>query len=122
MGIEIKRIYEPGQSADGKRILVDRLWPRGMSKERAALDGWMKDAAPSPELRTWFAHQGERFAEFSGRYRFELDTDPVKREAVARLLAMEKEGTVTLLYAAQSPKINHAIVLQKYLLERAAKE
>lgn len=113
MGIDIKRIYDEPDSQDGCRILVDRLWPRGMRKDRAALDLWMRDIAPSPELRKWFGHDPERFVEFGHRYRGELDANA---EAVGKLrdLVMER-GTVTLLYGAKSPKVNHAIVLRDYM-------
>lgn len=112
---KVKRIYEEPTSNDGYRILVDRLWPRGVSKEHAALDEWDKDVAPSPDLRTWFGHEPERFEEFSVRYKAELDDN---RAAVERLKGLEKEhGTVTLLYAAHDPAVNHARVLLDYLSE-----
>lgn len=91
------------------RILVDRLWPRGLSKAKAALDGWNKKVAPSPELRKWFGHKPERFAEFSKRYRAELKNNP----AVAEIKALK--GKVTLVYGARDPAINHAVVLAKVL-------
>ena len=107
--VAIKRVYEPPSPADGTRILVDRLWPRGMSKAKAALDGWNKDVAPSTALRKWFDHRPERFAEFSRRYRAELKHNP----AVAELRALK--GKVTLIYGARDPAINHAVVLAKVL-------
>ena len=107
--VAIKRAYEPPSPDDGTRILVDRLWPRGVSKAKAALDGWNKDVAPSPALRKWFDHRPERFAEFSKRYRVELKHNP----AVAELRALK--GKVTLVYGARDPAINHAIVLAKVL-------
>lgn len=116
MAFQIKRIYDEPQSSDGHRILVDRLWPRGVTKERAALEDWMKEASPSPELRRWFAHKSENFAAFSERYRFELETDPGKQEAIKKLLDLSSRGTVMLLYAAKSPEINHAIILRDYLV------
>lgn len=107
-----KRIYDKPASSDGYRVLVDRLWPRGVRKETAALDGWSKDVAPSPELRKWFDHKPERFAEFAARYRAELDENP----AVDQLKEVAKSHkTVTLLYAAHDPEINHAVILQKFL-------
>jgi len=118
MSIEIKRIYEPASEEDGRRVLVDRLWPRGVSRQQARLDEWLKDAAPSPALRTWFGHKAENFEEFSDLYRRELDVDPAKQPAVLRLIELGKAGRVTLLYAAKSPAVNHAAVLQKYLLEK----
>ena len=97
---------------DGYRILVDRLWPRGVSKEEAALDVWFKDIAPSAQLRTWFGHKAERFAEFTARYETELENNP----AVAQLMSIIKEPQpVTLLYAARDPVSNHAQVLLAYL-------
>lgn len=111
--IKIKRIYDEPATDDGYRVLVDRLWPRGVSRERAALDEWFKDIAPSPELRQWFGHEPERFEEFSARYMAELDDNPA---AVAQLRSQEKvHGTVSLLYAAHDPVVNHAAVLREYL-------
>jgi uncharacterized protein YeaO (DUF488 family) len=112
MALRIKRIYDEPASEDGYRILVDKLWPRGVSKEKAALDLWLKDIAPSPELRTWFGHKAERFAEFSRRYEAELEDNP----AVQDLQAVVKgRATVTLLYAAHDSTINHAVVLKRYI-------
>lgn len=119
MAFHIKRIYDAPASDDGQRILVDRLWPRGVSKARAQLDDWLKDAAPSPDLRTWFDHRADRFDDFAQKYRMELDTNPKNQAAVAELLELAKKGEVTLLYGAQSPTINHAIVLQGFLEEKA---
>ncbi len=107
--IAIKRAYDPPSPQDGTRILVDRLWPRGLSKAKAALDGWNKDVAPSTALRKWFDHRPERFAEFARRYRAELKNNP----AVAELRALK--GKVTLIYGARDPAINHAVVLAKVL-------
>jgi len=112
MKVQIKRIYEPPSKEDGFRLLVDRLWPRGVSKERAALNGWMKDISPSPELRKWFCHKEEHFKEFKTHYLAELRHNP----AVQELQTILKEHkTVTLLYGARDPKINHAIVLLEFL-------
>jgi uncharacterized protein YeaO (DUF488 family) len=110
----IKRVYEPPEKSDGQRVLVDRLWPRGLRKEDAALDGWEKDVAPSPELRKWFGHVPERFAEFSRRYRAELAHDG---EAVAHLRALARTGPVTLLYGAHDEEHNQARVLADWLNE-----
>ena len=107
--VAIKRAYDPPSSQDGTRILVDRLWPRGISKKKAALDGWMKEVAPSPALRKWFDHKPERFKEFSRRYRAELKGN----RALENLRALK--GKVTLVYGARDPGINHAIVLAKVL-------
>lgn len=111
--VKIKRIYETADEYDGFRVLVDRLWPRGVSKERAQVDQWCKDIAPSTQLRKWFNHDPERFEEFAHRYTEELDAN---REAVDMLTALfAKYSTVTLLYAAKDPKVNHALVLKEYL-------
>jgi uncharacterized protein YeaO (DUF488 family) len=118
MGFEIKRVYEPARPSDGKRILVDRLWPRGESKARAALDDWMKDVAPTPELRTWFGHKKERFAQFKVRYRDELAANP----AAAALRTLGKRSHVTLLYGATDPTVNHAVVLKAFLERPTAKK
>jgi uncharacterized protein YeaO (DUF488 family) len=102
-----KRIYEPASADDGFRVLVDRLWPRGVSRERAALDLWLKDVAPTAELRLWFDHRDERFAEFTQRYLAELEPNP----AFAQLRSLVAEHPVTtLLYGAKSP-LNEAAVL-----------
>lgn len=112
MDIRLKRAYEPPARDDGVRVLVDRLWPRGMKKEALALDLWCKDVAPSPALRKWFDHRAERFAEFAHCYREELDAN-VAVETLRQQLA---HGRVTLVYAARDPAINHAVVLRDYLL------
>lgn len=114
---KIKRIYDEESPDDGKRILVDRLWPRGISKERADLYQWNKDITPSPELRKWFGHLPERFEEFKAKYIYELDHSPDKIAAVNALIELGKNNTVTLLYGAKDPKINHAIILLNYLEE-----
>ena len=115
--IQIKRIYEAAAADDGFRVLIDRLWPRGISKERAALDDWWKDIAPSPELRTWFGHKEERFAEFAEKYRVELSTGtaaPMHMVTVSEHLAAGEN--VTLLYGAKDPKINQAVVLRDWMV------
>jgi uncharacterized protein YeaO (DUF488 family) len=114
--ILIKRVYEPPAKIDGKRVLVDRLWPRGLRKADAALDDWWKELAPSPTLRTWFGHKPERFNEFKRRYKAELKTNPQLR-ATAEALG---PGKVTLLFAAKDPQINHAVVLAEALRRRRA--
>ena len=118
MKIEINRIYDSAESNKGKRILVDRLWPRGISKEKAGLDDWLKDIAPSQQLRVWFGHKPERFDEFVKKYRQELDTDPEKQSAVLQLIEIIKKDNVTLLYGAKDTSINQAVVLKKYLEEK----
>lgn len=113
--VGIKRIYEPPAAEDGYRVLVDRLWPRGVSHERADLDEWCKEIAPSPELRTWWEHDPARMAEFAERYRAELDENP----AVGPLEALRQDhARITLLYAAHDPAVNHALILRDYLLDR----
>jgi uncharacterized protein YeaO (DUF488 family) len=107
--VTIKRAYEPAARTDGSRILVDRLWPRGVSKRKAALDGWCKQVAPSPALRKWFGHKPERFKDFAKRYRAELKGNPALNEL------RDIKGKLTLVYGAKDPKINHAIVLAKVL-------
>jgi uncharacterized protein YeaO (DUF488 family) len=116
MAVRIKRIYEPAVPADGTRILVDRLWPRGVSKARAKLALWMKDVAPSPKLRVWFGHRPERFKEFDRRYKHELTGNP----AVGQLRKLARRDRVTLLYGARDPNINHAAVLQSIVRGRAS--
>jgi len=109
--VQIKRIYDEPARSDGHRVLVDRLWPRGITKERAHLDEWAKDVAPSTELRKWFSHDPKRMAEFRTRYLHELHAArPLELTALAK---ESEKGRVTLLYAAHDPKINHAIVLKE---------
>lgn len=111
MVIEIKRVYSP-QETDEFRILVDRLWPRGLKKETANIDVWMKEVAPSPSLRKWFNHDPEKWEVFSKEYEAELE----KSGAVKELLRyLEKHGKVTLLYAAKDEEHNHALVLKNFL-------
>ncbi|CAP54435.1 DUF488 domain-containing protein [Gluconacetobacter diazotrophicus] len=110
--IRVRRIYDPPEPAEGARVLVDRLWPRGMSKARAALTLWLKDIAPSTELRLWFGHDPERWTEFQRRYRAELKANPAAVEQVERL---GRQGPVTLVYAAHDPDHNEAVVLADYL-------
>jgi uncharacterized protein YeaO (DUF488 family) len=117
MTFKIKRIYEPAAPSDGARILVDRLWPRGVSKSKAHLDDWMKDIAPSPRLRQWFGHRPERFAEFKKRYVKELSGNP----DVAELRGLGRRARVTLLYGARDPQVNHAVVLKTVLKSAAGK-
>ncbi len=117
--IAVKRIYDTVADEDGDRILVDRLWPRGISKVRAALAEWNKDVAPSPELRKWFGHDPARFAAFSVRYRDELFFSPAAEALAVRCREQLECGrNVTLLYAAKDSACNHAIVLKDWLVER----
>ena len=113
--IKLKRAYAARAAADGARLLVDRIWPRGLSKERAALDAWMKDVAPSAELRHWFNHQPDRWEEFRTRYTDELRH---KEEEVKLVADFVKKGTVTLLYAARDDEHNNAVVLRDFLMHR----
>lgn len=112
--IIVKRVYDSKTDDETYRILVDRLWPRGLKKEDLKFDEWDKEITPSPELRKWFAHKEERFAEFTKLYLKELKT---KTEEAERLRNIAKEKTITLLYAAKNPKINHAVILQEFLLK-----
>lgn len=114
--VTVKRVYEPAEPADGFRVLVDRLWPRGVSHERAALDLWLKDIAPSAELRVWFGHREDRFAEFERRYIGELTTNPALQQ-LRELIAAH--SVTTLLYGAKSP-LNEAVVLAGYLEKHRA--
>ncbi|WP_151734071.1 DUF488 domain-containing protein ['Paenibacillus yunnanensis' Narsing Rao et al. 2020] len=114
--IGIKRIYEEASAGDGCRILVDRLWPRGVSREAAAVGEWMKEIAPSPELRKWFGHVPERFPGFRERYRAELEDDPVRQELAGRIQELAAQQPVTLLYGAKDPVHNHAALLREWLL------
>ena len=117
--VDIKRVYEQAADQDGVRILVDRLWPRGVSKERAALSGWLKDVAPSPDLRRWWHHDPERFEDFARRYRTELDENP----ALEDLLSIVREhDRTTLVYAAKDPAVNHALILRDYIRQALEKE
>ncbi|HTP11132.1 MAG TPA: DUF488 family protein [Anaerolineae bacterium] len=110
--IQLKRVYEPPAEQDGFRILVERLWPRGMSKPRAQIDLWLKDVAPSPALRTWYSHDLSRWAEFEQRYRAELRQNP----AVDSLRQLLKEKrTVTFVYAARDEEHNSAVILKAFL-------
>ena len=115
--VRIARVYEAPTKQDGWRVLVDRLWPRGVKKEKARLDEWMKEVAPSDELRRWFGHKAERWAEFERRYRAELGR---KTELIKTLAAMErKHGTITLLFGAKDGEHNQAVVLRDVLKARA---
>lgn len=108
LDVQIKRIYEPAAADDGYRVLVDRLWPRGVSRERARLDEWARTLAPSDTLRKWFGHAPERFEEFCSRYRTELAGHG---EAIEELRGRAETGRLTLVYAARDPEHNNAAVL-----------
>lgn len=113
--IHLKRVYETPAKEDGLRILVERLWPRGLTKKRAAVDLWLKDIAPSPELRQWFGHDPARWKGFQERYRKELRQ---KKDAVRLLKQKGKDRTVTLVYAARDEEHNGALVLKRFLQGR----
>ena len=115
--VRVARIYDEPSADDGRRILVDRLWPRGVSKERARLDDWCKEVAPSDELRRWYGHDPERFEEFSARYRAEL-AEGERAEALARIAAEAASGVVTLLTATKEVEISQAAVLKDVVEER----
>lgn len=110
-----KRIYDAAEISDGYRILVDRLWPRGVKKEVAAIDSWRKDLAPTSELRNWFAHMPERYDEFTTRYIQELNVNPAAKEFMSLCIEKLREGNITLLYAAKNEEYNNAIVLRQWL-------
>lgn len=112
LDVRIKRAYEPADPDDGCRVLVDRLWPRGVSKEAARLDHWLKEVAPSTELRKWFGHDPAKWEEFQRRYQRELDANP---EAIDRLVDWGREDRLTLVYGAADTVHNDAVVLAAYL-------
>jgi len=116
--VRVRRVYDEPEADDGTRVLVDRIWPRGMTKARAALDEWCKDVAPSTELRKWYGHDPDRFEEFTRRYRLEL-TDPGRAGALAHLRALASDGPVTLLTATKEPAISEASVLASVLASSA---
>jgi uncharacterized protein YeaO (DUF488 family) len=118
--LKIKRAYERKFSADGKRIYVDRLWPRGLSKEEFKFDEWIKELSPSDDLRKWFGHEPDKFHEFKKRYIKELD-EPSKQALLKRLASMAEEGSVTLVYSAKDTEHNNAVVLSE-LITKLMKE
>ena len=111
MRIRLKRAYKAPARSDGQRILVDRLWPRGLTRDKAAVDHWIKEVAPSSELRKWFGHDPERWPEFRRRYRAERKKNP----ALAELRALARKGSITLLYSAKDEQHNQAVVLKQVL-------
>jgi len=114
VNLRIKRVYDAPTINDGFRVLVDRLWPRGLTTERAHLDLWLKDVAPSADLRVWWDHDPVRFEMFADRYQSELDRNPAVRELEA---ALAIHRTVTLVYGARDTRINHATVLARFLVD-----
>jgi len=113
--IKTKRVYEPAERGDGTRFLVERLWPRGIKKEALEMKAWLKDVAPSPELRKWFGHDPAKWTEFQKRYRAELKANP---EVWQPLLKAAKRGNVTLLYSARDTEHNSALLLKEFLEEQ----
>ena len=113
MTVQVRRIYDPAEKGDGTRVLVDRVWPRGVRKQDARYDEWVKDVAPSTELRKWYGHDPDRFGEFRRRYRDELDGS----SALDRLRSLANDGDLTLLTASKSPEISQAEVLCELLRE-----
>lgn len=113
--IKLKRIYDPYSRQDGKRVLVDRLWPRGIKKENAHIDKWLKDIAPSDALRKWFSHDSSRWKEFKKRYNDELKD---KKELLKELLADSRKDTVTLLFGAKDIEHNNAVVIKEALAKK----
>lgn len=118
MTIHVKRVYETAAPADGFRVLVDRLWPRGLTHEKVNADLWMKEIAPSDELRQWFHSDRSMWQEFRSRYLAELELNP---QPVAKLLELAARGPVTLLFAARDQEANHAVILAEYLLSKSKK-
>jgi uncharacterized protein YeaO (DUF488 family) len=112
MAFKIKRVYEPPAESDGRRILVDRLWPRGLTKERAHVDLWLEEIAPSTELRKWFGHDPEKWTSFRRRYQTEIRHND---DLVRILKQASRKGTVTLLYGARDENHNEAVVLKEFL-------
>lgn len=110
--IQIKRVYEEPEDADGHRILVDRLWARGLSKEKAQVDVWVKEIAPSTELRRWYGHDPKKWTEFKSRYAAELDANPDK---VEEILGEVRMGIVTFLYSSKEEQLNNAVALKEYI-------
>ena len=110
--IRLKRVYDPAEDGDGYRVLVDRIWPRGLAKAKAGIDQWMKEIAPTTELRKWFGHDPARWNEFRDRYTAELEDKP---DLLDELRARARRGPVTLLYAAHDPDHNNAVVLAERL-------
>jgi len=116
--LRLKRAYEPKSSSDGQRILVDRLWPRGLSKRKVAIDAWMKELAPSSALRRWFAHDPRKWAEFQRRYKLELRTQSVLLDKIAQRALL---GRVTLVYGARDEAHNDAVVLSALIQRRMSR-
>ena len=110
--IRVKRVYETPEEADGRRILVDRLWARGLSKEKAKVDVWVKEIAPTTELRRWYGHDSNKWAEFKSRYVAELEANP---DQVKEILREVQAGIVTFLYSSKEEQLNNAVALKEYI-------
>lgn len=117
MTVRLKRAYEPPSKEDGYRVLVERLWPRGVKKEALQLDDWLKDISPSPELRKWYGHELERWAEFQKRYAQELKQEPA-HALLEKLVERARHGTVTLVFASKDEEHNSAVLLKRELEKR----
>jgi uncharacterized protein YeaO (DUF488 family) len=110
--IKLKRAYDPASQTDGTRLLVERLWPRGLSKEKLKLDGWIREVAPTTELRKWFGHDPAKWRQFRIRYFRELDSEP---ESWRSIVSLARQGTVTLVYSSHDEEHNNAVALREYL-------
>jgi uncharacterized protein YeaO (DUF488 family) len=119
MNVQIKRVYDPVEKTDGKRVLVDRVWPRGLSKEKVQAALWLKEAAPSTNLRKWFGHDRARWEVFKERYRAELKERP---EVLERLLELARYGRLTLLFSARDTHCNQAVALKAFLVSMSDKD
>ena len=116
MNVALKRVYNEPAESDGTRILVDRLWPRGLTKEKAKIDVWLKEIAPSTELRKWFNHEPNKWPEFKKRYQAEMDSNP---DAISTLKKHVADGKVTIVYGAKDEEHNDAVVIKQYLDEKS---
>ena len=116
MAVQIKQVYDPAEPGDGYRVLVDRLWPRGLSRDKVKVDQWIREIAPSNVLRKWFGHDPSRWAEFRERYRKELD-EPERKRILETLKEKARSGTLTLVYGAKDPAHNQAVVLMDTIIE-----
>lgn len=114
--LQVKRAYEPPAADDGLRVLVDRVWPRGIKMEQLALQDWFKDVAPTTELRKWFSHEPAKWEKFRARYEADLQANHTQVESAFTPLLQQHPKTITLVYGARDPEHNHALVLQDYLL------
>jgi uncharacterized protein YeaO (DUF488 family) len=118
VSVALKRVYDEPAASDGTRVLVERLWPRGISKERAHIDLWLKEVAPSTELRKWFNHDPQKFQEFRRRYEAELKAEAAQK-AMTKLFEIAKQGQLTLVFAAHDPEYSNAVVLQDMLFHHS---